>query len=144
MSPMSQPVGHGVRNLDLPERSPLVDRVAAVASLLAVTDVLELPTSCVPVEALRSRGWFVDADASWLRVSLRPVPPLVVLTELEAPEPMHRILARLTELEPGEVMLALLPHRPAPLLPHLDARGAQYDVALRPDGDALLWLTPGT
>lgn len=143
MGRMSQPLGHGVQVVQSTDLPPLLDRVEAVGALLDATDVLELPAALVPVVALRARGWFVDGDQTWTRVSRRPLPPLVVLTDLEAPEPMRRILTRLTELKGDEVMLALLPHRPAPLLPHLDARGARYDLALRPDGKALLWLTRG-
>jgi uncharacterized protein (DUF2249 family) len=110
--------------------------------------VLEIFAATEPVALiaqLAARGFVVTSsqrDGSWLvRAGKGVLPPLVDLTELEAPEPMHRVLSALSALAPGEVFLALLPHRPAPLLPLLDARGASWEVALRPDGKALLWLS---
>ena len=76
-----------------------------------------------------------------MRASKATLPPLIDLTFLEAPEPMHRILVAFAKLAADEVFLALLPHRPAPLFPHLEARGANYEVASRPDGTVLLWLS---
>ncbi len=99
------------------------------------------------VSELASRGYSIDREAvgadgvEIVRAAKGPVPPLVDLTGLEAPEPMQRILLAFAQLPPGAVFLALLPHRPGPLFPHLDARRASYEVALRPDGKALLWLS---
>jgi uncharacterized protein (DUF2249 family) len=90
---------------------------------------------------LRARGFVVSVEREFTRAGKGALPALVDLTELEAPEPMHRVLQALSRLAAGDVFLARLPHRPAPLLPLLDARGASYDVALRPDGTALLWLS---
>lgn len=110
--------------------------------------MLELFAPAEPREAmqqLRALGLVVTSEVQeggWrVRAGKGSLASLVDLTGLEAPEPMHRVLHALSKLAPGEVFLALLPHRPAPLLPLLDARGASYDVALRPDGTALLWLS---
>lgn len=110
--------------------------------------VLEVFAASEPgplMDELRARGFVVSAaphDGGWLvRAGKGALPALEDLTELEAPEPMHRVLHALAGLAPGAVFLARLPHRPAPLLPLLDARGATYEVALRPDGSALLWLS---
>jgi len=43
--------------------------------------------------------------------------------DLDPPEPMVRILAATEAMQPGEVMSALLPRKPAFLLPELEKRG---------------------
>lgn len=111
--------------------------------------MLELFARAEPValmNELRALGYTVSAslrdDGLWLvRAGKGALPALEDLTELEAPEPMHRVLAAFSRLAPGEVFLALLPHRPAPLLPMLEARAARWEIALRPDGKAVLWLS---
>lgn len=90
---------------------------------------------------LHELGYTLSAPGEIVRASRGTLPSLTDLTFLEAPEPMHRILIAFAKLAPDEVFLALLPHRPAPLFPHLQARGANYEVASRPDGTALLWLS---
>lgn len=48
------------------------------------------------------------------------------LTELEPPEPMTRILARIEEMQPGSVLFALLSRAPVFLFPELERRGHQW------------------
>ena len=125
--------------LDL--RSKLISAVEATDQL-EERGVLELhgaPDTFAP--ELQALGYAVSSQDGLLRAAKGAVPPLIDLTGLEAPEPMHRILLAFAKLQPGEVFLALLPHRPAPLFPHLEARQANYEVALRPDGKAVLWLS---
>lgn len=90
------------------------------------------------LEALR---FTVTREDGVVRACRGLLPALVDLTGLEAPEPMMRVLLAFSKLQPGEVFLALLPCRPLPLFPQLEARKAAYEVALRPDGRALLWLS---
>lgn len=45
------------------------------------------------------------------------------LTDLDPPEPMVRILARLEQMDEGEVLFALLGREPVFLFPELQARG---------------------
>lgn len=48
------------------------------------------------------------------------------LTDLEPPEPMTRILARTEQMEPGEVLFAVLTREPVFLMPELEKRGHQW------------------
>ena len=48
------------------------------------------------------------------------------LTELDPPEPMTRILARIEEMQPGSVLFALLSREPVFLFPELERRGHQW------------------
>ena len=141
---MQLPQGSRIRVATLDELPVTKDRIASLEALLRTCDIVEVPAVIAPLARLEAAALASDGSGEWLRVSHRPPPPLVVLTELEAPEPMRRILSALAAMRPGDVFLALLPHRPAPLLPLLDAKGAQYDLAVRPDGQALLWLSPGS
>lgn len=128
-----------VRVLDL--RSKLITAAEATGSLEA-RGVLELHGAAEPLIAeLEALGYAVSRDGELVRAAKGLVPPLIDLTGLEAPEPMQRILLAFSQLRPGEVFLALLPHRPVPLFPHLEARQASYEVVLRPDGTAVLWLS---
>ncbi len=90
---------------------------------------------------LQALGFSIAHEGGVVRAAQGAVPPLIDLTGLEAPEPMRRILLAHAALRAEEVFLALLPHWPAPLFPHLETRQANYDVALRPDGKAVLWLS---
>lgn len=64
------------------------------------------------------------------------------LRGLPPPEPMERILDRIGILQPGERFTAVLPHYPAPLIPLLQAQGADFHTETREDGALLLtvWL----
>ncbi|RUM97643.1 DUF2249 domain-containing protein [Pseudaminobacter arsenicus] len=54
--------------------------------------------------------------------------------ELDPPEPMVRILAAVEEMNPGEVLSALLCREPIFLLPELAKRGHRWQGAFEPDG----------
>lgn len=128
-----------VRVLDL--RSKLIT-VGVATEALEARGVLELQGAPEAfLTELQALGYAVSREGGLVRAAKGLVPPLVDLTGLEAPEPMQRILLAFSQLQPGEVFLALLPHRPVPLFPHLEARKASYEVALRPDGTAVLWLS---
>ena len=62
------------------------------------------------------------------------------LRNLEAPEPMEKILLACTQMPPGERYLAHLPHIPDPLFPHLQMRGLEWKVFEEPDGSALVLI----
>lgn len=120
----------------------------AAAALVdqGVLEVLVPAESTGPLQGLRDAGLIVTADAqadgSWLvRAGRRALPALEDLTELEPPGPMERVLLALSRLGPGEVFHARLPRNPVPLRGLLEARGVEYEIAMRPDGTALLWLT---
>ena len=54
--------------------------------------------------------------------------------DLEAPEPLVRTLAAIEELQPGEVLSALLCREPVFLLPKLHERGHEWRGGLEADG----------
>ena len=65
-------------------------------------------------------------------------PAIDDLRDLEAPEPMERILAATAGLAPGEAYAARVPRYPRLLLPRLEERGLLYEVVEEPDGTALV------
>ncbi|KQO00332.1 MULTISPECIES: DUF2249 domain-containing protein [Stenotrophomonas] len=70
---------------------------------------------------------------------LDPPPTLRLdLRGLPAPQPMEHILARLHTLQPGQVLVALTPLYPAPLLPMLEQLGFACDARATDDGARLL------
>ena len=69
---------------------------------------------------------------------------IVDLRGLEAPEPMVRILEASMQLGPDEHYLALLPHVPQPLFPHLEARQLAWQLFEQTDGSAVLIVRRNT
>lgn len=79
----------------------------------------------------------------------KPVPELITpeginaaditdLRDLEAPEPMVKILMACTHMDPDAHYVAHLPHVPEPLFPQLQARGLAWEVYEQADGSALV------
>ena len=73
-------------------------------------------------------------------MSPNTAPGIIDLRELEAPEPMERILMECSQLTPGSHFQAHLPHVPEPLFPHLERRGMEWQVAEQSDGSAILLI----
>ena len=67
-------------------------------------------------------------------------PEIIDLRDLEAPEPMERILLACAKLEADDSYLAHLPHVPMPLFPHLESRGLSWRVREQADGSAVLTI----
>ncbi len=65
---------------------------------------------------------------------------LLDLRELEAPEPMERLLLAMAELGPGERVIAQTPRVPQLLLPRLANDGVSFAVRKESDGTGLLLL----
>lgn len=139
-----------MRVLDLRARAEgaLVETLEAAAALVdqGVLEVLAPVEPVAMIDGLRAAGLIVtlaaQADGAWLaRAARGALPALEDLTELEPPGPMERVLLALSTLGPGEVFHARLPRNPVPLRGLLQARGVEYEIAMRPDGTALLWLT---
>ena len=65
-------------------------------------------------------------------------PAIDDLRDLEAPEPMERVLAATARLAPGGTYAARVPRHPRLLLPRLEERGLLYEVIEEPDGTALV------
>ena len=96
---------------------------------------------------LESRGYRVRAQAcgngSWeIEVIGAGAPDVVDLRELEAPEPMRRVLLAAAALKEGGIFLARLPHVPHPLFPLLDERKLRWWVHEEADHSALLAVRP--
>jgi hypothetical protein len=62
------------------------------------------------------------------------------LRNLEAPEPMERILSAGAQLGPEDVYLAHLPHTPFPLFPLLEKRGLNWQIHEEEDGSVLIMI----
>jgi AcrR family transcriptional regulator/uncharacterized protein (DUF2249 family) len=60
------------------------------------------------------------------------------LRDLEAPEPLERVLESTSRMSPGAVYLARVPRNPRLLIPHLEERGLTWSVYEEHDGSALL------
>lgn len=126
---------------------PLLEALAA-AGALEERGVLELiaPFEPRPLMAkLRDAGCEVvsaqQADGSWLvRAGKGSLPPLAEYAELTPPEPLERVLEAVSLLPPGAVFVAHLPRDPLLVRPQLEARGLAWQVALRPDRSAVLWV----
>jgi len=71
-------------------------------------------------------------------------PAIVDLRDLEAPEPMEKILLACSQLGNGKFFLAHLPHVPMMLFPHLESRGLAWWVHEEPDQSALVLIRKGT
>jgi hypothetical protein len=65
-------------------------------------------------------------------------PEIVDLRNLEAPEPMEKVLLACTQLSAGEFYLARVPRVPNLLFPHLESRGLRWWVQEEEDQSALL------
>jgi hypothetical protein len=67
-------------------------------------------------------------------------PAVEDLRDLEAPQPLERILIATAKLAPGEAYSARVPRYPRLLLPRLEERGLLYEVVEEPDGTALVHI----
>ncbi len=65
-------------------------------------------------------------------------PEIVDLRNLEAPEPMEKVLLACSDLGAGEFYLARVPCVPNLLFPHLKSRGLRWWVHEEADQSALL------
>ena len=126
-----------------------VDEVLAAADALAPGGVVELIVPFEPrplMQRLVEHGCTVQSFAPatagdpWVvRAGKGGLAPLRDYADLEAPEPLERVLADVTALPPGTPYLARLPRNPVMLVPQLEARGLEHALTQRPDGSALLW-----
>jgi len=94
---------------------------------------------------LSARGYRAAArefapDCWGVEVLAPSAPAIEDLRELEAPEPLERILEASAKLAPGEACAARTPRHPRLLLPRLDERGLDCAVYEEPDGTALVYV----
>ncbi len=95
------------------------------------------------VASLAERGLVAEACECSRRVwslEVRPSgsPEILDLRDLEAPEPLERMLEAAARLAPGDVVLARLPRFPRMLLPQLARRGLPWEIYEERDGSALV------
>ncbi len=67
-------------------------------------------------------------------------PEINDLRNLEAPEPMERILSAGAQLGSEDIYLARLPHTPFPLFPLLENRGLNWQIHQEEDGCVLILI----
>ena len=108
-----------------------------------ILEIHSAPNTGVFVELAPFHDVNGDGPGAIIRLSRSPLPELHEWSDLEPPEPAEHVLRRSAALGPGEVLLARVPRHPQMLLPHLAARGLEHEVALRPDGTALIWIRAG-
>ncbi|MBW2713670.1 MAG: DUF2249 domain-containing protein [Deltaproteobacteria bacterium] len=97
------------------------------------------------VQLLESRGYNVQvqkvANKTWeLEVMGELAPKIKDYRELEAPEPLQRILEQVETLAPGQAMMARLPRVPHPLFVRLKERALRWEVIEHVDGTALVHI----
>jgi hypothetical protein len=125
-------------------REPLLDLLEDVAS----DGVLEVRFGFDPSELiamLAERGFraevAVRGGADWvLSVRAHGAPEILDLRDLEAPEPLERILEASAALVPGAALLARTPRPPRMLLPQLERRALAWEMIEEPDGSGLVWV----
>lgn len=82
-----------------------------------------------------------DAPHEWsVAVLHAQAPEILDLRDLEAPEPLERILHAAAGLAPGAALLARTPRVPRMLLPQLERRGLEWRVGEEPDRSGLVWV----
>jgi hypothetical protein len=68
------------------------------------------------------------------------IPDIIDLCNLEAPEPMVRILSAGAQLGAEDIYLARLPHVPFPLFSILEQRGMDWQTHEEEDGRVLILI----
>jgi len=87
----------------------------------------------------------MDKSVSYKFPVLGPeTPEIADLRDMEAPEPMEKILLACSRLDDGQFFLAHLPHVPMPLFPQLELRGLRWWVHEEADQSALILIRKET
>lgn len=68
------------------------------------------------------------------------IPDIIDLCNLEAPEPMVKILSAGAQLGAEDIFLARLPHVPFPLFPLLEKRDLDWQIHEEDDGRVLILI----
>jgi AcrR family transcriptional regulator/uncharacterized protein (DUF2249 family) len=124
----------------LPEVLSCLAELAPGSGLRVVAPFAPAPL----VKLLASRGHHVELEEVGperfhLDVVVGGEPTPVDLRELEAPEPLERVLQAVADLRTGAVLHARTPRVPVLLLGRLEERGLDYAVVDGPSG-AWLWV----
>lgn len=123
-----------------------LETVLDTVSQLELSGVLKLkvpfrPNPLLTLLAKHGHGVvvFEETQGIWQVEVVRGGKPEVVdLRELEAPEPLQRVLEEASVLQGAEVFLARLPKFPALLIPHLNQRGLAHHLYDEADGSVFL------
>lgn len=121
-----------------------LETVVATLEQLGDSGVLVLTAPFKPaplVTLLEGRGYSVDVaaiDGGFVVEAIGGSASVEDLTDLEAPEPLQRVLEATATLPPDGTYLARLPRFPRLLIGHLEERGLMYTVHESADGSALL------
>ncbi len=123
-----------------------LDTVVATLEDLGESGVLVLTAPFRPaplVTLLEGRGYTVTVaagvdDGTFVVEAIAGGASVADLTDLEAPEPLQRVLEATATLPPGGTYLARLPRFPRLLIGHLEERGLSYTVHEGAGGSALL------
>jgi len=124
----------------------VLDAVVERLETLSPGGALKLEVGFEPaalVASLTERGLAAEAcecsRGVW-SLEVRPPgsPEVVDLRDLEAPEPLERMLEAAARLAPGDSLLARLPRFPRLLLPQLARRGLPWEIYEERDRSALV------
>jgi hypothetical protein len=142
------PQGPDLQMLDLTELEPENGRRELMRAVehAPAGGVLEVrmgfdPASCIAASLARRHSARVawHAHGQWgLEVRGIGAPEIMDLRELEAPEPLERILESAARLAPGEALFARTPRNPRMLFSQLERRGLQWETIEEPDHSALV------
>ena len=97
------------------------------------------------IESLAARGIAAsvaeDGHGCWaLELRGPDAPPPLDLRDLEAPEPLQRILEACASLPAGASLLARTPRFPRMLVPQLERRSLYWEAFEEPDETALVYV----
>ncbi len=135
---------------DLPaeprEAATALEQVSRALERVPEDGVLKMRLACDPeplAAPLRRRGFRVRSErlaADHWSLELQPEggPAILDLRDLEAPEPMERILEACAKLAPGAALMARTPCYPRPLFSQLEHRALLWAACEEPDGSALV------
>jgi hypothetical protein len=124
----------------------VLDAVIERLEALSPGGALKLEVGFEPAVLLASlteRGFAAEAcecsRGVWsLEVRPSGAPEMIDLRDLEAPEPLERMLEAAARLAPGDSLLARLPRFPRMLLPQLARRGLPWEIYEERDRSALV------
>jgi hypothetical protein len=124
----------------------VLDAIALRLEALPPGGALKLEVGFEPaalVASLSERGLAANAcecsRGVWaLEVQPPGSPEIIDLRDLEAPEPLERMLEATARLAPGDSLLARLPRFPRLLLPQLAKRGLPWEIYEERDRSALV------
>jgi len=130
---------------ELPE--PLREQLTRLSAdgVLKIRSTFDPARLCARIEEEDGHAWVARATpvagAGWsVEVRAAGAREILDLRELEAPEPLERILEAAAALEPDAALLARVPRFPRMLLPQLEQRGLAFEIFEEPDESALVFV----